>query len=229
MHLRDGEVEVRVTVPKECTCRVTARTNLPIGPQQVCNILTDPGNARVFRNVKAVTSHNVISNDGKEKVIDMEQLGRWKFLCFGGTFSTSLRITQNFESNTVSYVLLKGGFLRNFIGRWEMQELNQGIGGEKPITTVLDPWAESLPRITCVDLTQEMSLACSPPHSIRHLIGRITAHTTQNVLKDLYTEALRLHEGRPVKEEVVVNRPPLWKTRAKRRRRTFARRDTASV
>lgn len=221
-----GDVTMHVTVPKGCTCRVFATLDVPIGADQVYDILTDPENGRVFRNVKQVLHRNVLEDDGNTQVVDVEQLGRWKFLCFGGSFATKLRVTQDRRCKTVKYALQSGGFMRTFDGTWKIVENKLGSEEEdrvdgKPMD---GPAAGCSPEGARVHLAQELSLAVSPPASLSRMIGKITAHTSKNILHDLYEESLRIYHGIPVQEEVQqVQRPLMWKRRSMRTKRSRLR------
>mmetsp|Transcript_5855 Transcript_5855/g.36300 ORF Transcript_5855/g.36300 Transcript_5855/m.36300 type:complete len:253 (-) Transcript_5855:460-1218(-) len=220
------DVSMHVTVPKGCTCRMFATLDVPIDADQVYDILTDPENRRVFRNVKQVLHRSVVEDDGNKQVVDVEQLGRWKFLCFGGSFTTKLRVTQDRRRKTVKYALQSGGFMRTFDGTWKI--LEKKLGSEKEDLTdwkaVDEPAVRCSPTGAHVHFAQELCLAVSPPASLSRIIGKITAHTAKNILRDLYEESLRIYHGIPVQEEVQrIQRPLVWKRRSPRTRRSRLR------
>lgn len=221
-----GDVSMRVAVPEGCTCRVMATMDVPVGPEQVYDILTDPENRRVFRNVKRVLRRSVVENDGNKQVVDVEQLGRWKFLCFGGTFSTKLRVVQNRQAKTVKFALEEGGFMRRFDGTWRIKAKDSNLGKENEVDSkpMEGRKVGCSPQVARVDLVQELSLAVSPPASLSRMIGKITAHTARSVLLDLYEESLRIYQGRPIEDEdQAIRRPLVWKRKSPRTKRSRLR------
>lgn len=53
---RDDNVVLRVSQPEGMLCMVQARTKVGISVEDAYNIITDPNNRRVFKNVANVTS-----------------------------------------------------------------------------------------------------------------------------------------------------------------------------
>ena len=57
--------------------------------------------------MQRITSRKVIEDDrrGRQRV-QVEHEAEWKFLCFGGTFSTTLEVEQNEREGTVGHRFL---------------------------------------------------------------------------------------------------------------------------
>lgn len=79
---------LEVTQTKGSFCEIDVHFSVPLDPDGVYDILTDPNNHRVFKNIKEVTYRKVLENDGNQLSVELEQLGRWQFLVFSGSFSS---------------------------------------------------------------------------------------------------------------------------------------------
>ena len=55
--------------------------------------------------MQSITKRQVLEDDGRgNQLVEVEHLARWKFLLFGGTFSTHLFVKQNKPSRTVMHL-----------------------------------------------------------------------------------------------------------------------------
>eukprot|EP01018_Ginkgo_biloba_P013737 Gb_24414 [translate_table: standard] len=54
---------INVTQPKGSFCQIDARFSVPLSPIEVYDIITDPNNRRVFKNIKVTTVY--INGNGK--------------------------------------------------------------------------------------------------------------------------------------------------------------------
>lgn len=79
---------LEVTQGKGSFCEIDVDFAVPLDPDGVYDILTDPNNHRVFKHIKEVTYRKVLENDGNRLLVELEQLGRWQFLVFSGSFSS---------------------------------------------------------------------------------------------------------------------------------------------
>ena len=94
----------------------------------------------------------VLRDDGKGRLdAEVEQIGQWKFLCFGGSFATRLYVYQDRRRGTVGllcsplclpcaplpsrpehaglqqidFKLARPGLMKNFEGKWRVQPFTQ--------------------------------------------------------------------------------------------------------
>lgn len=116
--------------------------------------------------------------------------------------------------------------MRKFGGTWKILD-NKLDAEEEDLADwkrVNGPAVGCIPEGARVHFAQELSLAVSPPASFSRLIGKITAHTAKNILRDLYEESLRIYHGIPVQEEKQqIQRPLVWKRRSPRTKRSKLR------
>ncbi len=49
-----------------------------------------------------MTYRKVLENDGNRLLVELEQLGRWRFLVFSGSFASRMIIEQNRREHSVS-------------------------------------------------------------------------------------------------------------------------------
>ncbi len=49
-----------------------------------------------------MTYRKVLENDGNRLLVELEQLGRWRFLVFSGSFASRIFIEQNRREHLVS-------------------------------------------------------------------------------------------------------------------------------
>lgn len=93
---------MEVHQPHGLFCEVQVRARLPVPPEEVFSILTDPDNQKIFRNVQKVVSRNIVFDDKKGKqVVEVVQEGRWKLLFLSGSFPVHLRVEQDKSKNSI--------------------------------------------------------------------------------------------------------------------------------
>ncbi|GMP82776.1 hypothetical protein CsSME_00036937 [Camellia sinensis var. sinensis] len=97
----DHSPEIKVTVPKGSLCNLNVEVNVGLPPDAVYNIVTDPDNKRVFKNIKEVISRRVLVDEGSRQVVELEQAALWRFLWWSGTISVHVLVDQNREDHTV--------------------------------------------------------------------------------------------------------------------------------
>lgn len=49
-----------------------------------------------------MTYRKVLENDGNRLLVELEQLGRWRFLVFSGSFASRMIVEQNRQEHLVS-------------------------------------------------------------------------------------------------------------------------------
>lgn len=94
----------------------TKRRAGPVRLRRVCGVaLAEPSlahkpqrprsqdNARIFKCIKAVRNRRVVWREGDRQLVEVEQLGQWRFLWFHGTFVTKLRVEEDRRSHSVRW------------------------------------------------------------------------------------------------------------------------------
>jgi hypothetical protein len=77
-------------------CRVRALEALALPPRQIWEILAHPHNAAVFRHVDRCTFRRLLADDGAgRRRLEVRHEAGWKFLAWGGTFSTRLAVVED--------------------------------------------------------------------------------------------------------------------------------------
>lgn len=217
------DMKVHLARPKATTWRVEAVMELPLAPNQVYDILVDPSKERIFKDVKKVKKWQVIEDDGIRQVVQVEQVAKWKYMCFGGTYSSLMKLEQDRQSRTVKFSQFNSGDSQSFEGVWVVEEKkidtwqgDRGIG--TPQNQVSS--GSSPASISSIKLIQQLSMSSPPPSTVSRLIGQITANAAKGILRDIYEEADRIYEGRPIEQPVLaVDRQFYWKDKSMRRRR----------
>ncbi|KAH7276813.1 hypothetical protein KP509_39G023000 [Ceratopteris richardii] len=167
-----------------------------VPPDAVYNIITDPENKRVFKNIKEVTYRNILEDDGHRQLVEIEQSAIWRFLCFSGTLSVHLYVDQDRQSHTLKYHLAKEGFMKKFEGTWEVKP----VYVDAPHCGLLqNPESEQLctrSRVASeIHFQQVVQPIVVPPPPISWYVRGITKKQTESLLEDLQAEAKRLREG----------------------------------
>lgn len=217
------DMKVHLARPKTTTWRVEAIMELPLEPNQVYDILVDPSKERIFKDVKKVNKWQVIEDDGIRQVVQVEQISKWKYMCFCGTYSSHMKLEQDRKSRTIKFSQFNSGDSQTFEGVWVVEEKqidtwkgNKDIG--LPQNQV--PSGTSNPSISSIKLVQQLSLSSPPPSTVSRLIGHITANAAKGILRDIYEEADRICEGRPIEQPAIaMDRQFYWKDKSMRRRR----------
>ncbi|KAB2052913.1 hypothetical protein ERO13_A12G143400v2 [Gossypium hirsutum] len=186
--------EIKVSVPKGSLCNLKAKVDVGLPPDAVYNIVTDPDNKRVFKNIK------VLVDIGKRQVVDVEQKALWRFLWWSGTISVHVLVDQNREDYSMKFKQVDAGFMKKFEGHWRVEPLF--IDEETCFPFKPKTWAEYCSctggkgRIgSKVSLDQLIQPAIVPPPPISWYLRGITSKTTEMLINDLLAEAARLKGG----------------------------------
>ncbi|XP_012440767.1 uncharacterized protein LOC105766020 [Gossypium raimondii] len=193
--------EIEVSVAKGSLCYLKATIDVGLPPDAVYNIVTDPDNRRVFKNVKEVISRKVLIDEGQRQVVEVEQAAWWRFLWWSGTISVHVLVDQNREDYSMRFKQMSTGFMKKFEGYWRVEPFfvdEKTCFPFKPKT-----WAEYCSctggkgRIgSKVSLDQLIQPAIAPPPPISWYLSGIPAKTTEMLINDLLAEADRLKGGR---------------------------------
>ncbi|XP_030545018.1 uncharacterized protein LOC115751307 isoform X2 [Rhodamnia argentea] len=196
----DQAPEIKVSVPKGSLCNLNVKVNVGLPPDAVYNIVTDPDNKRVFKNIKEVISRRVLVDEGLRQVVELEQAAMWKFLWWSGTISVHVLVDQNRADHTMKFKQVKTGFMKRFEGCWRVEPLfvdeklcypfkpktwedyNSCTGGKGRIGS-------------SVSLDQLIQPSIVPPPPISWYLRGITSRTTEMLITDLLAETTRIRGG----------------------------------
>ncbi|CAI5511615.1 unnamed protein product [Closterium sp. Naga37s-1] len=119
----DETPSIKVSAPKGAFCQIDSEVTLALPPDAVYNILCDPCNRRVFKNIRAVTYRRVLEDDGDRQFVEVEQSAVGKFLIFSGSCDVRLFVRQDRLKHTMSFAIARPGFMRRFEGSWQVDPL----------------------------------------------------------------------------------------------------------
>ncbi|KAL3680228.1 hypothetical protein R1sor_023184 [Riccia sorocarpa] len=189
---------VKVTEPSGSFCQIESRFAVCLPPDEVYNIITDPNNRRVFKNVKEVSYRKVLEDDGNRQLVEVEQLGRWKFLVFSGTFACRVFVEQIRSEFTMHYHLARQGMMKKFQGTWKVEPKYDDESGssslEKGENTNGEHSSSSKLVGSWVNLQQIVQPALIPPWPLNNYVRGVCGQIIKDVCADLQQEALRLAE-----------------------------------
>ncbi|CAN0892985.1 hypothetical protein LINGRAHAP2_LOCUS17897 [Linum grandiflorum] len=196
----DQSPNIEVSVPKGSLCNLSVKVNVGLPPDAVYNIVTDPDNRRVFKNIKEVISRKIVFDDGRRQLVEVEQAAIWTFLWWSGTMSVHVLVDQNRDNLSMNFKQLKTGFMDRFEGSWKVEPLfvdEQICHPLKPKT-----WGDyesctgGRGRIgSVVSLEQLIQPSIVPPPPISWYLRGITSRTTEMIVNDLLAESARIREG----------------------------------
>ncbi|CAN1151203.1 hypothetical protein LINPERHAP2_LOCUS18042 [Linum perenne] len=191
---------IEVSVPKGSLCNLSVKVNVGLPPDAVYNIVTDPDNRRVFKNIKEVMSRKVLFDDGRRQLVEVEQAAIWTFLWWSGTISVNVLVDQNRDDLSMKFKQLKTGFMDRFEGSWKVEPLfvdEQVCHPLKPKTWAdYDSCTGGRGRIgSVVSLEQLIQPSIVPPPPISWYLRGITSRTTEMIVNDLLAETARIREG----------------------------------
>ncbi|CAI5953736.1 unnamed protein product [Closterium sp. NIES-65] len=113
----------QVSAPKGAFCQIDSEVTMALPPDAVYNILCDPCNRRVFKNIRAVTYRRVLEDDGDRQLVEVEQSAVGKFLIFSGSCDVRIFVRQDRLKHTMSFAIARPGFMRRFEGSWQVDQL----------------------------------------------------------------------------------------------------------
>jgi len=175
---------LEVTQPKGSFCQIDARFSVALDPEGVYNIITDPNNRRVFKNIKEVVFRKVLEDDGNRQLVEVEQLGRWRFLMLSGTFSSRVIVEQNHKEKSMLFDLSQQGMMKKFSGSWKIEPMlasEMSIGSRE----------SNAPVGSWVNFQQVLEPAIIPPWPLNGYVRGVTERIIREMLADLQRECLR--------------------------------------
>ncbi|OIT23090.1 PREDICTED: uncharacterized protein LOC109216771 [Nicotiana attenuata] len=213
----DQPPDIKVSVPKGSLCNLSVKVNVGLPPETVYDIVTDPENKRVFKNIKEVVSRKVLVDEGLRQVVELEQAAIWRFLWWSGTIAVHVLVDQNRENHTMNFKQVKTGFMKRFEGSWRVEPLlvDKDLCHPFRPNTLADyiSYTKGKGRIgSTVSLEQLIQPAIVPPPPISWYLRGITTKTTEMIITDLLAEAARIrgssnndgYQGLKVNEESSV-------------------------
>lgn len=206
----DKPPEIKVTVPKGSLCNLNVEVDVGLPPDAVYNIVIDPDNRRVFKNIKEVISRKVLVDEGHRQVVDLQQAAIWRFLWWSGTISINVLVDQNRNDYSMKFKQTKTGFMKKFEGCWRVEPLfidEATCYPFKPVTKEdYNMCTRGKGRIgSKVRLQQILQPAIVPPPPISWYLRGITSKTTEMLITDLLAETTRIrggYEAEKSKEEI---------------------------
>ncbi|KAK7386875.1 hypothetical protein VNO78_27221 [Psophocarpus tetragonolobus] len=206
---------IKVTTPKGSLCNLNVEVDVGLPPDAVYNIVIDPDNRRVFKNIKEVISRKVLVDEGHRQVVDLDQAAIWKFLWWSGTISINVLVEQNRKDHSMKFKQTKAGFMKKFEGCWRVEPLfvdEATCYPFKPVTKEeYNACTRGKGRIgSKVSLEQLLQPAIVPPPPISWYLRGITTRTTEMLINDMLAETARIRGGYEVeksKAEELQGRP----------------------
>ncbi|CAI5527555.1 unnamed protein product [Closterium sp. Naga37s-1] len=209
-HWHDETPTVKVSAPKGAFCQIDSEVTMALPPDAVYNILCDPCNRRVFKNIRAVTYRRVLEDDGDRQLVEVEQSAVGKFLIFSGSCDVRLFVRQDRLKHTAMAAREREAARGK--GRDAKGDGRFGwIGGEMDregdvffdASDVLPEEADSeeccadcqMRMASRVRLQQVILLAMPPPPPFDMLARNKTAHEARDMLTSFMAEARRLREA----------------------------------
>ncbi|CAA7402289.1 unnamed protein product [Spirodela intermedia] len=189
--------EIKVTVPKGSLCNLNVKFKVGLPPDAIYNIVIDPDNRRVFKNIKEVVSRKVLIDEGSRQVVEVEQTALWRFLWWSGTISVHVFVDQSRKDHTIRFKQGNIGFMKRFEGCWRVEPLfvDEEICSPQRPRTLSEYESCSGPKGrvgSLVTLEQLVQPTIVPPPPISWYLRGITARTTEMLVTDLLAEADRL-------------------------------------
>lgn len=193
----DQPAEIKVSVPEGSLCNLKVNLNVGLPPDACYNIVIDPDNKRVFKNINEVISRNVLVDEGHRQRVELEQAAIWRFLWWSGTVSVHVFVDQDRRDHSVKFKQGKSGFMEKFEGCWKVEPLfidEQSCFPCKPRT--LEEYYSCTGgkgRVaSVVSLDQLIQPAIIPPPPISWYLRGITRKTTEMLIEDFLAETARL-------------------------------------
>ncbi|KAL5201540.1 hypothetical protein ABZP36_035894 [Zizania latifolia] len=193
----DEPPEIKVTVPEGSLCNLNLKFKAGLPPDAVYNIIIDPENKRVFKNIKEVISRKVVLDEGSRQIVEVEQAAIWRFLWWSGVLSVHVFVDQNRRNHTVKFKQGRTGFMKKFEGCWKIEPLFV----DKEACHPLDPCTleeygsctNGTGRVgSSITLDQLIEPAMLPPPPFSWYLRGITTRTTEMLVNDLIAETARL-------------------------------------
>lgn len=120
-----GSTSIRVSNSPGYLCHISSTAEFQCRPELVFSLFANPDNTGVFRDIKKVTSRQVIREDPDGyRVLEIEQLAEVKVLWRPVQVKTALLVTEDPrdpEDLKIDFKLRHSDVLSNFTGGWRLQ------------------------------------------------------------------------------------------------------------
>ena len=170
--------------PADLSQRVEAGVALPIGTDELFEVLLDPReNRRVFTstNVRIKKSELVADEGGGVQRLRMTQTMRISFLGLSIGLDYDVDMWRDVPQGTIVFKLAKPGLFKAFEGSWHVTRCPIGC-----------------PNTIHAQLSQRVLPKVVPPTKrLRGLVNRVSHRFVSLVMDDLQREARRLRSGAP--------------------------------
>eukprot|EP00898_Chlorokybus_atmophyticus_P006492 jgi/Chlat1/6844/Chrsp51S06530 len=197
--------KIHVSHSKGTFAHVEADFHVALDKDKVFEILVDPNNRQVFKNIVGVKYRRLLEKKGPDhEVYEISQVARWKFLVFSGTFDVKLLVDQDKTNYTLKFWLQQAGFMNKFNGSWSISDVP---GYDRSVSQVL--------------LEQSLQPALVPPPPLDGYVRSITAKVTKELIQDFQKEARKLSglPEPPVEEVSSRERSNSWREQKQQSRR----------
>ncbi|KAH7364995.1 hypothetical protein KP509_18G002800 [Ceratopteris richardii] len=187
-----------VTQRKGSFCQIDAGFSVPLPPDDVYNIITDPNNRRVFKNIKEVAYRKVLQDDGNKQLVEVEQIGRWQFLFLSGTFSCRVLVEQDRRAHSMVFDLVRQGMMKKFSGSWKIDEFSPSKASndcESQVTSESKGSEKQASVGSWITFNQVVEPAIIPPWPLNGYVRGVTAKIVREILGDLQRECIRLADS----------------------------------
>lgn len=204
----DDDIHLEVQQPeKGFWVNLSLVAKIPMSCDEIFDIITSPHNHEIFHSVDKPRERRVIKDNGRgRQEVDMEQVGRWRFGPFKGSFGVKLRVIQDRNAGRMTFKLRNQGrgYMKQFEGEWDIcrysgeledELLNPGkirssfYGVNKLLHSVEESIVGRHKRESLIRLKQAVQPGFLPPPPLDRILRKIAAAQVKTVIKDLMIEA----------------------------------------
>lgn len=227
-HWKNDNISITVEQNPGYWSSIKLIARVPLPPEELFNLLTDENNATVFRSIKKKIVRKVLKDDGHGNIeVDTEQIGRWSWGPFKGSFGIRLIVNQYRDKKQIDFRLAtntkRSPFMKDFTGSWIIQPFDQDSIDElvrypnKKWNPFLHNAAKAIHRLesrltghhvesSLVQLRQSVAPRVIPPGPLDGVFRKIAITQVRTVMEDLMKEAERRNEARNRKEQQLLPR-----------------------
>lgn len=184
---KDGDVEIKVTQAPGYLCHIKATAKFCLPPDKLFRqIITHPHNEKIFRHMDRCSYRKVLKDDGDgRQEIEVAHEASWKFLIFGGTFTTNLVVEQDNQQRLMKFSLKpeSGGIMKKFVGWWQV-----------------DSYPED-PNACMTYLEQDLALGIYMPPPFDRILKGISCSQVRKIMEDVKLEVEKVNSGHATLED----------------------------
>ncbi|GJP71394.1 hypothetical protein CLOP_g2229 [Closterium sp. NIES-67] len=146
----DEPPSIEVSMGSGAVCQLDCIATVALPPDAVFNVVQDPHNRRVFKNIKSVSDVRVVRDEGGVQHVEMNMAFAWRLPAISGSFTAHVLMIQDRPNRTMSYELTRPGFMKKFQGFWKVEPLfvpaASAIGGEDGLSGSLSGSSSPIER-----------------------------------------------------------------------------------